>query len=194
LAAVDEVVATASCPGDAFYWISSVKPGSDPALLQDVDYPWKKGAGFGTVDAKLAAALARLLTGEFARKLRVMKTDAMQKGSRLIGRRLLLAVDEEFQVADADGAMYGIEHLFSITMRNDNLAKFMSEWEQVLSGLKTRPADAVLEAVLLRQLRRCAAMGDDVREYERRPDGDVLRSYEGLMRAAKKAARQDAHH
>ena len=82
--------------------------------------------------------------------------------------------------------MHGIEHRFSITLRTDNLANFMNEWEQALSGLEARPADAVLEAVFLRQLRQCAAMGDDVWEYERHANGDALRSYEGLMRAVKR--------
>ena len=60
---------------------------------------------YGTLDAKLAAAITRIITGDFARKVQLEKLKAVEsKGFRITGRQLLHMVDEHFKMSEADGA------------------------------------------------------------------------------------------
>lgn len=109
LIVVDEVVAASARPDDAFAWISAVREGTTHEDLQSTDYPFRKQMGFETLDAKLSSALSKILNGEFARKVTVMKHQAMETGRRLSGRQLLRAIDQHFKMTEADGAVYGME-------------------------------------------------------------------------------------
>jgi len=129
LSVVDEVVAASARPDAAFNWIAAVNSATD-ADLSDANFPQVAGrrrAGFETLDAKLSAALTKILSGEFARKVHGMKMKAMTDSRRLSGRQLLKAIDEHFKLTEADGAAFDMEHLLNVTMKNDSLEKFMDD-------------------------------------------------------------------
>ena len=77
------------------------------------------------------------------------------------------AVDDHFKLTEACGAVFDMEHLLSVSMKNDNLERFLADWDTVLTGMRKRPDYQVLEALFLRQMRLCSVMKDDVREFER---------------------------
>jgi len=140
--------------------------------------------GFETLDAKLSSALSKILNGEFARKVTVMKHQAMDTGRRLSGRQLLRAIDQHFKMTEADGAVYGMEHLLSVSMKNDNLERFLADWDTVLTGMRKRPEDQILEAIFIRQLKQCSVMKDDLRDYDRLVLDDPMKTYAELYRTA----------
>ena len=183
---MDEVVAASARPDEAFTWITSVTEGVDPDRLQDANYPYERPMNFGTLDAKLSSAMSRIVTGTFEKRVQVMKTEALGRGRRVSGRQLLKAVDDHFKLTEADGAVFGMEHLLAVTMKNDNLDRFINDWDTVLTGMSKRPEDMVLEAILIRQLKVCSQMKDDVHDFERLAVGDPKRCYGELYRAAKR--------
>jgi len=184
---VDEVVSESSRPDDAFAWISAVKGTANHDDLQRANYPFSKPIGFETLDAKLASALSRIISGDFGRRAHVIKITAMETGKRLSGRQLLHAIDEHFRLTEADGAVFGMEHLLSVTMKHDSLERVIADWDTVLTGMRKRPEESVLEALFVRRLKLCSLMKDDMRDYERLVMDDALRCYAELYRTANRA-------
>ena len=108
----------------------------------------------------------------------------MREGKRLLGRQIMYLIDQHFEITEADGAVYGIEHLLSVTMNNDNLQAFLCIWDTVLSGLRAQPDKSMLEALFLRQIRGCEAMEQDLAYYDRLAQDDANMSYDYLLRVA----------
>ena len=77
----------------------------------------------------------------------------MREGKRLLGRQIMYLIDQHFKITEADGAVYDIDYLLSVTMNNDNLQAFLCTWDTVLSGLRAQPDKSMLEALFLRQIR-----------------------------------------
>ena len=67
-----------------------------------------------TLDAKLASALAHIVTPDFQRTLHAKKMEAMKNGRMIAGRQILFLVDQHFRMSEMDGGVYDTEHLFSI--------------------------------------------------------------------------------
>ena len=65
-----------------------------------------------------------------------------------------------------------------------NLQHFMDNWEACLCGMRydQRPQD--LEAILLRQLRKCKALEHDIAYYQRLPADHADKSYRFLSSSA----------
>ena len=81
----------------------------------------------------------------------------------IAGRQILFLIDQHFRMSELDGGVYGTEHLFSVKMKGEKLQDFVTTWDQVLAGLAKGPGDdATLQALLLRNLRQCKAMEQDI--------------------------------
>ena len=186
---VDEVVGASGSPELAFHWIVSVAKAPGLEDLSDFNYPWSNDTApkeykFSGLDAKLSAALSRTISGDFEKKVQTMKLEAISSGRRVTGRQLLYLVDQHFKLSETDGAIHGLEHLLSVTMKQHQLDKFVADWDLVLAGIAKKPEDSTLEALFLRQLRVCKLMNDDIREYDKLESSDPNRSYAWLKRAA----------
>ena len=110
----------------------------------------------------------------------------MREGKRLLGRQIMYLIDQHFKITEADGAVYDIEHLLSVTMNNDKLQAFLCTWDTVLSGLRAQPDKSMLEALFLRQIRGCEAMEQDLAYYDRLAQDDAHRSYDYLIRCCRR--------
>ena len=88
-------------------------------------------------------------------------------------------------MSEMDGGVYDTKHLFSIRMRGEKLHDFITTWDQVLAGLATVPDESTLQALLLRNLRQCKPMDQDIAFYDRLPANDANKSYDYLMRCAR---------
>jgi hypothetical protein len=115
-----------------------------------------------------------------------MKMKAIEDGKRVSGRQLLKAIDEHFKLTEADGAIFDMEHLLNVTMKNDSLEKFVDDWDAVMTGMRKPPEDQVLMAMFLRQMKQCSIMKEDIRDFERLVMDDPRRTYAELYRTAKR--------
>ena len=140
-----------SCPDYAFSWIVTTAKAESVEVLADSWYPRletkPKDYNFAALDAKLSAALTRIISGEFEKKVHIMKINAMASGNRLAGRQILYLIDQHFKLNEQDGAVFGLEHLFAVTMRGNQLEEFLYDWELVLAGVDKKPDDTTLEVL-----------------------------------------------
>ena len=60
---------------------------------------------FHTLDAKLAASLTKIMTGEFARQVYILMEESGSKGKFLKGRQILLLSYQHYQISEVDGQM-----------------------------------------------------------------------------------------
>ena len=104
---------------------------------------------FGTLDAKLGSALTKAAPTAFLNTIQARKHAAMREGKRLLGKQIMFLIDQHFKITEADGAVYGVERLLSVTMNNDTLQAFVCTWDTVLSGLRVQPEKSMLEALLI---------------------------------------------
>ena len=128
----DEVAAASAEPSGAIKWVLEARSRtfSDLASTESLD-----GTDFETLDAKLASSLIRLAPLSFEKTLRAKRTEAYSAGHRVTGRQILLLIDEHFSMSIADGAIYDQEHLLAVSIRNDDLAGCVTQWENVLAGM-----------------------------------------------------------
>lgn len=105
---------------------------------------------------KKSSALSRIVVGGFSREVQIMKTEAFECRRRISGRRLRFATGQRFKLTEVDGAVFGMENVLVATINGDNLERLVSDWDTRITGMKKRPEDQVLEAIITRQL-RCVA-------------------------------------
>jgi len=82
-----------------------------------------------TLDAKLASALTHVAPSDFMNTLRARKEEFFSKGEMITGRQIMYLVDQHFRMSDQDGAVYDTEHLFSVTLKGENLTQFIAVWD-----------------------------------------------------------------
>ncbi len=176
----DDMVAASTRPQKTFEWMMKV---SDPGVTyDDLRYP---GDDMATLDAKLASALAHNASPEFQKTLQTRKAEALRDGRMVAGRQILFMIDQHFKMTEADGSVFDTEHLFSVKMRGERLAEFLTTWDQVIAGLRNVPNDETLLALLMRNLRTCRAMESDIAYFDRLAVGHADKSYEYLLRCAR---------
>ncbi len=176
----DEVVAASTRPQRTFEWMMKVSEAG--ITYEDLRSP---GDDMATLDAKLASALAFNASPEFQKTLQTRKAEALREGRMVAGRQILFMIDQHFKMTEADGSVFDTEHLFSVKMRGDRLAEFLSSWDQVIAGLKKIPTDDTLLALLMRNLRTCKAMDPDIAYFDRLPSDHSDKSYEYILRCAR---------
>jgi len=79
-----------------------------------------------------------------------------------------------------------VEDFMAVNMRANDACEFVTNWEAVLSGMAEKPADELLEVLLLTQLRTCSGMSYDLAEYDRKPPGSPEHCCEYLYSALKR--------
>ena len=174
----EAVVAASNKPDHAFKWLSKVWD-KDTKIddLRDTE-------GFPTLDAKVLSATTNALEGEFARQIDSFREREAHAGRLVRGRQVLAKLDAHFATSALHGSPYEFEDLLGVKFINENLIRFMSNWDTVLSGMKVAPDDKFLEPLFHRQIKKCKSISHDIAIYERATEGAKERSYAYLYQAA----------
>ena len=77
---------------------------------------------------------------------------------------------------------------------SEKLQEFVTTWDQVLVGLAKSPDEATTQALILRNLRQCKAMDQDIAYYDDLPANDSNKSYDYLMRCARAVIERNRLH
>ena len=142
----EAVVAASDKPDMAFEWLSKVwAKESTEEQLRDPE-------GFVTLDAKVLSAITNVLEGEFARQTDTFKEREANAGRPVRGRQVLFRLNDHFATNALHGSVYDLEDLLAITLANENLVVFLSNWETVLSGIQKAPDETFLEPLFHRQV------------------------------------------
>ena len=157
----EAVVAASDKPDMAFEWLSKVwAKESTEEQLRDPE-------GFVTLDAKVLSAITNVLEGEFARQTDTFKEREANAGRPVRGRQVLFRLNDHFATNALHGSVYDLEDLLAITLANENLVVFLSNWQTVLSGIQKAPDETFLEPLFHRQVKKCKALQHDINIYER---------------------------
>jgi hypothetical protein len=138
--AVRTEVTSASGKGEvAFLWIMETEnPEHNFETLSDP-------GEFVSLDAKLASALTKLAKGELGREI-VQQQELAAKSSKMLkGRHILWMVYQYYAVSQDAGAMYSITELMSVRLNDDKLETFLHNWNHVLAGMESPPANDIVE-------------------------------------------------
>ena len=111
-AAVRSEITAASGRGEvAFKWI--VKTEKVETTFDEL----RNSDGFDSLDAKLAAALTKIATGELGRRIMLMVEQEASKGRMLKGRQILWMIHENHELDEERGALYDFTDLMAIRLR-----------------------------------------------------------------------------
>lgn len=87
-------------------WVTAFSENADENSFADLNFPWRQPMGFGTLGTKLNPALSRIAVGEFSRNVHNMSMEALERGRRVSGRRLLYAIGHHFKLARLTGRCF----------------------------------------------------------------------------------------
>ena len=177
-----KVISAAShYPAAAFAWIMCVEKANS---IEELANP----APFFTLDSKLNASLTAILSGsELRRQVRVKEEVLAQKSSQLLsGRQILFEVYAYFRLNSFDRSTYDFFDLQNLKLVGQNLSRFLSDWEMVLTNMDRIPEPEYLENLLRAALEGCEVMRVPMAHHyflcKTQPE---LRTYERLLALAK---------
>ena len=127
----DAVVSASGDPEAAFAWIREVEK-------EGVTFDTLANSGnFKTLDAKLSAAISLVARGDLGLQLASLKEKYAREDKFLNGRQILYEVYGYYQLRDEDGVVLQFQDLLAVKLHNDDLIKFMRDWDTVISNMKT---------------------------------------------------------
>ena len=143
----DEVASASGDPDAAFRWLNEVE--RDSVEIEQ----YASSGRFPSLDAKLAAALSRILTGDLLHQVNLLKERYAKMGLLLKGRQILWQIYKHYKISEADGALLDLRDLLAVTLHGDNLRAFMRDWESVLNAMKEIPEHKLLKPLFLSKLK-----------------------------------------
>ena len=97
------------------------------------------------MDAKFAAALSCITTGEFGRLINNNSERVATQAKYLKGRQILQRIMNHSKTSETDGQLLGLRDLMELNMGGDDIRGFVSRWDATLLTMRTAQAPDVLE-------------------------------------------------
>ena len=96
--------------------------------------------GFGMLDAKIAAALNKIIqNSQFTKKVSLEEQQDQKEDRFLRGRQIAFMINDYFRVTGAHDTVLGYADLFSVTLHDDNIQEFDTRWDEVLLSMSKIP-------------------------------------------------------
>jgi hypothetical protein len=136
------IAAACRVPADGFAWAAECEKKDNLEQLKDA-------GGRPQLDAKLNTALldSGVVSGELARKVKLMEEELALNGEMLGGRQIAWMVFQYYKIGKIEGALYEFKDLMNTKMYNNNLETFQHDWDSVLIGMVTAPDKETLESM-----------------------------------------------
>ena len=167
--AVVEHTVTASCRSDHHRVVRWIRLVDRPGIkMKQLDPP---GRNYRTLDCKLATALLKFQTGEFGRRVNIMKKRVMRKdkGKLLCGRQILWMLYNHFRTNKNLGQIHSIVDLARIQWRGDGqIEAFRNDWESLVEGLPYKTSRTYMAELLLDQLTKSIVLKSKVDKYKKK--------------------------
>ena len=145
---------------------------------------------FASLDAKLAAGIARVAQGDLGRAISTEKEKLAEKGIFMKGRRALRMIHDHYRISETEGALLELQDLLKVSVKGDNLRSFLMDWEHVLTGMNPVPDVAVLETLFRLQVAKSTAMRDTMTYYNRLDMNHPDRNYDFLVSSVRRHLEQ----
>ena len=109
---------------------------------------------FEVLDAKIAAALNRIIQStRFKRKVSLEEQKAQKEDRFLRGRQVAYLIYENFRVTGAKDSVENYADLFTVVLRNDDIQEFDSKWDGIFLSMTKIPSDDILEGLYKLRIR-----------------------------------------
>ena len=151
----NQVTTCSDFPPDAMLWIKEVE------MIDSLNEFKSSRSVYGTnfpnfemLDEKIASALNKIIqNSQFKKKVTLEEHDAQKEDRFLRGRQIAFMIYGYFGVTGAHDTVSDYADLFTVTLRDDNIQKFDTIWDEVLL-LKTKiPSDDILESLYKLRIR-----------------------------------------
>ena len=109
---------------------------------------------FVSLEAKIAAALNKIIHGELSRQIGLLKERLSMKETTLLGRQVIWFVYEHYKTSQSEGAILDFTDLMAVKHDYKNLRGFLGAWESCLQGMASEPDKVLLETLFLPQLEK----------------------------------------
>ena len=86
---------------------------------------------FEVLDARIASALNKIIHNSHFRRISLEEQKAQKEDRFLRGRRIAHLIYEQFRVTRANDSVENYADLFTISLRNDDIQEFDSEWDGI---------------------------------------------------------------
>ena len=101
---------------------------------------------FEVLDARIASALNKIIhNSHFKRRISLEEQKAQKQDSFLRGRQIAYLIYDYFRVTGIHDSVENYAHLFTISLRNDDIQEFDSKWDGILLSMTKIPPDDILE-------------------------------------------------
>ena len=103
---------------------------------------------FEVLDARIASALNKIIhNSHFKRKISLEEQKAQKQYRFLRGKQIAYLIYEYFWVTGAHDSVENYADLFTVSLRNDDIQEFDSEWDGILLSMTKIPHDDILEGL-----------------------------------------------
>ena len=155
--------------------LKCVKGATDPNAVVDwlgeVELSNNKWEDFGSagrlydpkyqqLDTRILEGLEKILSGEFRRQIENIKDAWLIKRpvEVITGRLVIKRIFDRNKVSAQDWHLVDYDRLKTIELQNDNLSKFMEDWNYCLRHSSCRFTEECLEEHFLKQVRKSSRM------------------------------------
>ena len=109
---------------------------------------------FEMLDARIASALNKIIQNSYFEKKVSLEEQKAQKEDRFLReRQIAYMIYDYFRVTGAHDTVLDYADLFTITLRNDDVQKFDTRWDEILLSMSKFPTDDVLESLYTLRMR-----------------------------------------
>ena len=104
---------------------------------------------------KIANALWRIMPGDLKRQVSIWDSfQEKQYNKMLNGRQLAWIIFDHFKMPEVTVRMFSLQGLMNLRLRDDSLAQYNLEWDEMLAGMPKIPAEDVMDALYSTQIQR----------------------------------------
>ena len=173
-----EVCACSQFPAEAVRWVEgvemvdSVDNLKSSSSIRSISMP-----NFEVLDARIASALNKIIhNSHFKRRISLEEQEAQKEDRFLRGRQIAYLIYEQFRVTGANDSVENYSDLFTISLRNDDIQEFDSQWDGILLSMTKIRHDEILEGLYKLRMReseklKTVARGDGVPQGMRSTGG-----------------------
>eukprot|EP00959_Pyramimonas_sp_CCMP1952_P401272 8408206-Pyramimonas_sp.AAC.1 len=98
----------------------------------------------------------------------------------LKGRQVYWTILQSYKATAVDDALHDFERLQLIRMRDDELQRFIVDWDNLLLECREPPDTRILKSLFRASVRRRYLVKQDMRDCNRMANDDPHRTYEWL--------------
>ena len=103
---------------------------------------------FEVLDARIASALNKIIqNSQFKRRISLEEQKAQKEDRFLRGRQIAYLIYEYFRVIGIHDSVENYADLFTVSLRNDDIQEFDSNWDGILLSMTKIPPDDILEGL-----------------------------------------------